>query len=408
LEVNTGLPQGAFFKQIQTESHSMVLPDYQGQSIVNLMASLITGLGGKPAGYPPLSDWPEGLLKDVRQVVLIVVDGLGYNYLLRQGADTTLASQVRSRMTSVFPSTTATAITSFYTGVAPQQHGLTGWHTYFRELGSVLAVLPGVARYGGVPLKKSGIPVKRFFEHRTVFDRLPVESHLVSPARIACSDFNLAHSGRAHITPYDRGAQFFPLIEQLVKRKPGRNFIYAYWPDFDHLCHESGSQSALALSHLQAFDTAYQDFLARIRGTSSLILVTADHGFIDTRVDRTLHLADHPRLAESLVLPLCGEPRLAYCYVKPRYTARFEQYIQTELAECMVLRDSQALLDQGYFGLGTPHPRLAERIGDYTLIMKDDWIIKDRLPFEKAYQPIGVHGGVDPDEMYVPLCWVRV
>ncbi len=386
----------------------MVLPDYQGRSIVNLMASLITGLGGKSLGYPALLDWPEDILKDVRHVVLIVVDGLGYDYLLSQAANSTLARQVHCRMTSVFPSTTAAAITSFYTGVAPQQHGLTGWHMYFRELGSVLAVLPGVARYGGVPLKKSGIPVKRFFDHRVVFERLPVKSHLVSPARIAYSDFNLAHSGQATIMPYDTGEAFFSAIGRIVKRTAGRTFTYAYWPDFDHICHEAGCHSDAALSHLTAFDTAYGDFLMTLQNTPTLVLVTADHGFVDTRPERTLNLFDHPAISESLILPLCGEPRLAYCYVKPRYVERFEHYIHSELEHCVELRDSQALLAAGYFGAGQPHPRLAERIGDYVLIMKDDWIVQDRLPYEKEHHQIGVHGGVSPNEMYVPLCiWRR-
>lgn len=389
------------------ERQPMVLPDYQGHGLVNLMSSLITGLGGKAPEYPPLAAWPDGIMQGIRHVVLILVDGLGYDYLLSRGAETRLAQTVHCRMTSVFPSTTASAITSVYTGVAPQQHGLTGWHMYFRELGSVLAVLPGVPRYGGVTLKKSGIPVNRFFSHRSVFEQIPRKCHVVSPARIACSDFNLAHRGKAVITDYTTGDAFFAALERIVRQRSERTFTYAYWPDFDHVCHEAGSHSDAALAHLTAFDAAYQAFITAIRATPTLVLVAADHGFIDTSPARTVNLADHPDLADALVLPLCGEPRLAYCYVKPRQAGRFEQYILTELAHCIELRDSQELLEKGFFGTGTPHPRLAERIGDYTLVMKDNWIVKDRLPFEREHRQVGVHGGVDAAEMYVPLCIER-
>ena len=34
------------------------------------------------------------------------------------------------------------------TGLAPQAHGLTGWHMYFREIGAVLAVLPLIRGWG--------------------------------------------------------------------------------------------------------------------------------------------------------------------------------------------------------------------------------------------------------------------
>ncbi|HZA28524.1 MAG TPA: hypothetical protein VE735_02825, partial [Gammaproteobacteria bacterium] len=69
---------------------------------------------------------------------------------------------------------------------------------------------------------------------------------------------------------------------------------------------------------------------------------------------------------------------------------------------------SEELIKGGYFGLGPPHPRLQERIGDYTLIMKDGYVIKDWLPGEERYRHIGVHGGMSAAEMYVPLIVVTV
>ena len=383
----------------------MIKPDYQGHSIVNLMSAIVTGSGGKATHYPGLT---HPLLDDMRRyrhVVLLIVDGLGYDYLLHQGRGTLLAEQISCRLTSVFPSTTAAAITSFHTGLAPQQHGLTGWHVYFRELGCVLAVLPGIPRHGGVPLGKSGVPVGRFFGHRPVFDRMPVKSHVVSPARIARSDFNLAHRGKAELESFETLDDFFTLLQRIVRgRHSGAGFTLAYWPELDHISHESGCQSASALSHLRQFDAAYRAFLDAVRGTDTLVLVTADHGFLDTSPAHTVDLADHPELTRSLVLPLCGERRLAYCYVKPKQTGAFEQYVRTRLGHCIELADSQQLLAEGYFGTGKPHPHLHERIGDYTLIMKENWVVVERLPYEKGYQQTGVHGGVSAAEMYVPLC----
>ena len=121
---------------------AMSRPDYQDGSIVNLMASLILGLGGVPHGYAPLRELKPERLQRYRNIVLLVIDGLGHQYLTRAGAGGTLHAHLQGRITSVFPTTTTTAITTFYTGLAPRQHGLTGWHTWFRELGCVLKVLP--------------------------------------------------------------------------------------------------------------------------------------------------------------------------------------------------------------------------------------------------------------------------
>jgi hypothetical protein len=35
--------------------------------------------------------------------------------------------------------------------------------------------------------------------------------------------------------------------------------------------------------------------------------------------------------------------------------------------------------------------------------MRDRYVIRDRLPGEKVYRVIGVHGGLSSAELYVPL-----
>ena len=61
-------------------------------------------------------------------------------------------------------------------------------------------------------------------------------------------------------------------------------------------------------------------------------------------------------------------------------------------------------MDQGLFGHGEPASALEERIGDFTLLMRGSWVLRDRLPSEKAYTQIGVHGGLSATELQVPLC----
>jgi hypothetical protein len=43
---------------------------------------------------------------------------------------------------------------------------------------------------------------------------------------------------------------------------------------------------------------------------------------------------------------------------------------------------SGELAEEGWFGTGRPHPRLAERIGDVTLVMNACYTIKDWAPGE--------------------------
>ncbi|MBN2885309.1 MAG: phosphodiesterase, partial [Chromatiaceae bacterium] len=75
--------------------------------------------------------------------------------------------------------------------------------------------------------------------------------------------------------------------------------------------------------------------------------------------------------------------------------------------ERLDLIESARLVEAGFFGTGAPHPRLLDRIGDYCLIPRERGILVQRLPFEEGHRQIGVHGGLSPQELEVPLCELR-
>jgi predicted AlkP superfamily pyrophosphatase or phosphodiesterase len=334
----------------------------------------------------------------------MVVDGMGANFLRRYASGGEIQARCSGTLTSVFPSTTASAITTFLTGEAPQQHGLTGWFMYLSELAGVFAVLPAKPRCGGMSFSRSGVEPKRIFDSRSVFDRIARRSIVVTPRRIAHSDYNLSHLGRAELRTYDTLDEFFLTVAATVReRDGGPKFVYAYWPELDSLAHEHGIGSRESVSHLAQIDERFGRLCRRLEGSDTWLLLTADHGLLDTTEDRSIALADHPRLADLLRLPLCGERRATYCYVKPGRSAEFESYVQGELGDCAAMLSSEQLIAEGFFGMGQPHPRLSQRIGDYALLMKQNHVLKDWLPGEARYQQIGVHGGLSPDEMLVPL-----
>ncbi len=381
----------------------MPLPDYRGGSIVNLMASLVAGLGGGDIGYAPLAALESNVVARHRHVVLLVVDGLGYEHLTRCESGACLRRGLRARITSVFPSTTATAITTFLTASGPQQHGLTGWFTFFRELGGIVAVLPFRDRHGGAGLDETGIDAARFFGHMSVFDRIVRRCYMVTPQHLVDSAFNVAHSHGATRRAYATLPQFFDAIGTCLDESFGSSFTYAYWPELDRLAHEHGVVSAPVSMHLEELDAAFDYFMDALGGRDTIVIVTGDHGLIDTTPDSIVDLEAHPELSKTLVMPLCGERRAAFCYVRPEKCMQFEHYVTTRLNREATLARSTELLAQGYFGLGTPHPCLSDRIGDYTLIMNGNFAMTDSVTGEHRHLQVGMHGGLSAEEMFVPL-----
>lgn len=386
------------------ESDEM-LPDYAGRSLVNLMQSVAAACGVLAARYAPLTLALPRALGEPRNLLLLVIDGMGEALLQQAGQGTQLLAHRVGTLTSVFPSTTAAAVTTLLTGFAPAQHGLTGWHMHFTEAGSVLAVLPLTRRvvrpyqceWPALP------PPEDLFDCPGLFGSHYRHSHVVSPEAIVDSVFNRFHTRDAHSHAYSGRDALFDCVAEIARGRGERKYIYAYYDGLDSLSHRVGAYGEAAAAELRELDAGFARLLQRIEGSDTIVLVTADHGFIDSPAVRGLDLAEHPELSSMLAQPLCGEPRAAYCYVKPGHLDAFEDYVTRRLGHALRCVRSDVLVRAGWFGPGVPNSRLAGRVGTHTLVMRENWTIRDWLEGERRYRQIGVHGGLSKREMQVPL-----
>ena len=367
------------------------------------MRSIGDALGAPPLEYARLTSLPFERLTEARRIVLLVIDGLGAELLANRGNGSRLGEYLSDTMTSVYPPTTASAITTFMTGLAPQQHGLTGWFMHFRALGAVTAVLPFVPRYGRTPLTKSGISLPSLIDCQSFFDRIAAPSVTLQPAAIADSAFSrhLAHG--AERVAYMALKDFVTRLKGYCQDAGNVGYVYAYWSELDRLAHLHGPSSDVVAHHFAELDAALAGVADICTDSGTLLIITADHGFIDSGETERINLDTHAALADTLSLPLCGEPRSAYCYVRARASATFEEYVDRELSQFAIMHPSEQLIDDGWFGLGEPHPELAARIGDYTLQMRDRYTVRDRIAGEPDVQLKGVHGGTAAAEQIVPL-----
>lgn len=382
---------------------NFVKPDYRGGSIVNLMASVGQAFGVSPT-YEPLRVLSREELAEPRNVVLLVIDGLGANFL-DKFPGSFLRQHLRAPITTVFPSTTASAITTYVSGLAPAQHGIVGWFTFLKELGSVATILPFKPRHGGPTYPRMGIDPRIVFTWEPFFDRLDARSFVVTRHDLVDSPYTMATSGSAQRCAYESWDECLDCIKAVLNQSGSeRHYVYAYWPALDSIGHQFGIGSTAAQSHFLEIDTKIARFAETVSGSDTMLIVCADHGLVDTRAEHTIRLEAHPDLVDGLTLPLTGEPRAAYCHVRASRREAFAQYLNANLKAACVCLDSEELVrSEEWFGPGVPHPALLHRVGDYTVLMRDTYTIKDQLPTEKLFQQVGVHGGLSADEVYVPL-----
>lgn len=369
------------------------LPNYKDGSIVNLMSSIQKSFG-KKSRYKDL-----GITLDSNTVLLFTIDGLGYDYV-EKNEKSFLFKHLRGKLTSMFPSSTAPSISTFFTGLAPSEHAITGWYMYSKEIGTTIITFPYITRLGRVSAKIK-IDPNKFFNQKTIFDR--IESYLVIPEDVVHMDYNTLGKN-AKVISYKGMTDFIRKITRILEKDKKRKYIYAYWSEFDIICHLYGKKSKQALEHYKKLDKKISTFAKNTKNVD--IIVTADHGHIDTEKGKTILLNNHPKLIETLERPLSGEPRAAYCYVKRGKEKLFEKYVKKHFGKYCYLFKSKDIADKGWFGPNASS-KLFERIGDYTLIMKDNYIIKDIIIGEVNRHLVGNHGGLSSEEMFVPLIVIK-
>lgn len=418
---------------ISDRGDSEVQPRYDGQSLLNLPASICATLGGPTTGLAPPLDatvLPRAMLQGVAAVLLLVVDGLGAWQLeaamasrhaptfaalgerARQGVDDVALATV----TTVFPSSTIPALTTLSTGLSPAAHGLIGWTVYLEEFGEAAEL----ARWGPVETHHDyqdaalgrRDPVA-FFGHETLYQRLAragVRSAVVCPAPFRGSGLSaMTFAGADYLGYHATSGLFVAAERRLAARAAGeRLYLYAYWPTLDTVTHHDGPLGAEHVEEIAALDHALGRWLrGHSRRGDLLLLITADHGHVPSPPARTVRLDRERGLLDLLRAPPTGERRLVYLHARPGRVAAARAYCAERLASAAELLDPVAALDRGLLGPGPVAEATRRRVGDLILLARDD----HQFVFSPRREPTafaGNHGALDGREMRVPLLALRV
>lgn len=380
------------------------LPDYRGGSIVNLLASIIRSRGGR-SPYRELRGLPARSLARCRNVVYLVVDGMGEEQLARHlaagGGKGFLARHPRRVITSVFPATTAAAVTTFATGAAPAEHGILGWHLHLPDLGMVSTILPSVTRTGS-PMAHPEFDLGEYLRLPGYLDSARGRRELISWRYIPGSRYSRAGGKWTKRRSYSTLAGMERQIAAFARGR-GRGVAYAYWPEYDTLCHAHGCRHRGPERHLGRIDRSLARIVRRLRGMSTALIVTADHGLVDAPRGARVDLRDVPGLFRCLAMLPSGDARAVHCFVRPSKVRKFRSVVFQRLEKACVCVPGRQLLAAKVFGTGRAHPALEGRVGDFVLIAKGGYTFNSSLPGATPEFNEANHGGLSRAEVLVPL-----
>jgi hypothetical protein len=384
------------------------LPDYAGGSTVNLLASLIHARGGR-SPHRELDGLPAASIADATNLFYLVLDGLGLHQLRRHLAaglgQRFFARHEHRGISTVFPATTAAAVTTFDTGASPTEHAILSWYLSLPDLGVVSTVLRTTTRMG-TPLLPADFDLRGYYQVPSYVESVQTHCGLLSFGDIPNVPFGEVGTRWPDRRSYvDLGG----LVDTVATfaREGGPRFAYVYWPRYDGLCHELGCLHPDVSAHFEALDVMLADLVDALAGTGSCLCVLADHGLVDVEQSHCLDLAAIDGLMDCMPVVASGDQRQLSCFVRPHKVDDFLAIVERELGDACICVPGETLLQAGVFGPGTPHPKLRSRLGDYVLLCKDGWaLIHTPAGMQPVYMP-GSHGGMSEAEIMIPLYVVR-
>jgi len=264
------------------QNEKVYLPDYEGGSIVNVPSSILKVFGINPPSSPLTENiLPLKRYKNCSKVILFIFDSLGYNRIKGLGS---LNEFKVSPLTSVFPSTTVAALTSFYTAVSPSIHGMVGFRLFLKEFGLIanMIKLSPVGFGERDKLKETGFNPKRFLPVKTIFETLGrrgIKSFAFTRMHYYKSGLSSLMLKGAEILPYVNIVDLFINVRKVIIGTKGNVFITAYVDDFDTLAHYYGTKTEEEKTTIHVFFSIMQDIFLRERWDKTLILLTGVAAF---------------------------------------------------------------------------------------------------------------------------------
>ena len=341
-----------------------------------------------------------------RHLVLVLVDGMGMTALADPGV-VDLRARVRLELDSVFPATTACAMTTVATGMWPAQHGVPGWWAYLAEHDLSATVLPFVERHSGRSLRRHGVQAGDIWAHPSRFAAVTGNMEMHVPVKYVLSTFNRYLSGRARTRGYLslRQAQrrIMRRLRHLGRQRVPRTITYWYLPDYDTACHTYGVASAQARGTLRHIQGLLLE-IAAAAPDDALIAVTADHGLIDLDDADHVPLFGGDPVLECLRCAPSGEGRTPHFHVRPGKAAELVERVADRAGDRLALLSQGEAEELRLFG---PEPLSAcarRRFGDYVGIALAPFTLAyDESADATSPRHIGVHGGMCPAEVRIPL-----
>lgn len=328
------------------------------------------------------------------KVCVILVDGLGSENLRAAGGHAPFlnaALKGSKSINTVFPSTTASAITSFGTAESPSEHGVLGYSVFDRKAVVVRNLLNGWdEEFAPSDFQTSKSVSELALENG-------VQAFTVGPGEYSDSGFTKLNMSAATYVPARTFEERIQATRDILSSKQS-SLTYLYFPELDSIAHSHGVASVEWLQKLEDLDSAIKNLANNLPKDAGLV-VTADHGIVDVPKTNQIMLdeIDMPELIAA-----SGDPRNTFLYFRPHTDlAAMKIKLEDELAGRVIVATVIELKAAGWLDHEVTN---SEYLPDLYLLSTGAHACYHRgFCKPQSLKMVGQHGSISQAELSVPL-----
>lgn len=407
-----------------------IFPFYEKYCFSNIPSTILSLFGLNPKRTLLPGEVYESVLKGKKplKVILLLIDGFGFNSWLKYSKDYEFfhlfnRKGLVSPLTSMFPSTTASALTTISSGLTTQEHALHEWTVYFKEIDKTINTLPFTNIYeeGRDKLLKQGANPQILFKGKTAYQTLEksgIKTFTFNNKVYNKSAYSkLVHKGSTTI-PFRTISDLMVSLRKKLTEEKGPAYFYIYWDSLDSIAHHYGPNSAEYRNELNNISGAFtKELLGKIKNSAvkqTVFILTADHGEVKVFPEKTIFLNKYRSLKDNFqkgkngkpILPT-GAPRDLFLHIKPEKLEKTFKFLSQELrGKAKILKINQAM-KMGLFGVGKPRKEFLDRIGNLLILPYKNNTICYKYPKIEPHKFLGHHGGLSEEEMLIPFAIAR-
>ena len=379
----------------------IVLPNYD-KCILNTITSILKYYN-VTTNHKSLDELDRILDKKYKNVVFLILDGMGEHILKKISPNGFFSQNDVECLTSVYPSTTTAALTTYYAGKPPYETGWIAWSQYFKEYGRAVDMLKHRESYKGDSIADASINVfETLVNYKTIFDRIEEANSNIKAYEImpTYAEKKSKRSIRA-----DSIDEVVAGIKILCKTED-QKFIMAYSDSPDGILHKYGTDSKEAAEFILEAEDKIKKMCQNL-GEDTIVIISADHGH--KNIEKAYTLLDYPKIQECLIMPASLESRSLTFWVKENMKEIFEERFNKVFKDEFWLMTKDEFLNEKHFlGYGVKHPKIDDFIGNYVALSISSSIIRlETFLAEGKKVKKSTHCGLTKDEMEVPLIVIK-